>query len=602
MSDAETLATESGQPAAGYSKAAPLRCGDSVERYVLLDRLGRGGEGTVFSAFDPALDRYVAIKTLLTSNEDAALAEARALAAVSHPNVVGVVDVGRTRGQVWFAMERLEGKTIRAAARSSEHGFDERLGWMLGAGAGLVALHAAGLVHRDIKPENIMLDGGRARIVDLGLARSRPDEVTTKPDLARVEGPISGTARYFAPELLDRQVADALSDQFSFCLTACEVLFGENPFAAKTVHAQWTRAIDGDMDAPRTRGGRQRRIWEVLERGLRPDRTARFESLAALLEALRTATAPSKSWVRTVGVAAGLLVAVTTSMVQLQRSAEAASLPVPAVTQEALPADPVPALEQAFRLAVQGQDLVEARRWLEHGVSLGVEEGTEAEVLVLRGNSMLALREGRVEEAVAHAQAVVSLGSELWGSTDPRAVQDRLALAGLGQHLGAHDDAIAIYRGLLADVEGTDRPDELRAMVTHNLAAAYLLTGRLDAARHTGFEAIETAVKADGGFGDDVVYAYAMLGEVFAARGEAENALSMHGRARLLVAAMDAPPPGATERDAAYAIALLGAGHWEHANHAAVAAVDDAVARDGFDDPGTVRAQLQLRAVGLLPG
>lgn len=601
VNDAETLATESGQSAPARIAGPALRCGESVGRYTLLERLGRGGEGTVFSAFDPKLDRRVAVKTLLTANAAPAVAEARALASVSHPNVVGVVDLGRTRGRVWFAMELLGGQTVRAAARAARHGFEDRLRWMLDAGSGLAALHAAGLVHRDIKPENIMLDEGRARIVDLGLARTQPEDVTTMRSQACVDGRISGTARYLAPELLDRRVADAVSDQFSFCLTACEVLFGENPFAAKTVHAQWTRVIDGDFDAPRLRGSHQRRIWKVLRKGLNANRTKRFGSLPALLAALKQASAPSRCWVRTASIAAALLVVVAGSVLQLQRSAEAASTPTPIAEQVHVEADPLPALSRAFDLAVGGEDMVEAQRWLEHGVSLGVEPGTEAEIVEARARAMIAMREGDMESARSGSEVAVALGAQLWGPTDPRTVRDRLALAGLGQFLGAHDDAIAIYIGLLADIEATEQPENLRAMLTHNLAAAYAATGELDAARIMAFQAVDAAIEFDPGLGPDVIYAYTLLGQVLTERGESDDAVRVLRHARALSNAGEMLENGATERDVAYALALLNAGHWQLARDASANAIDDAVARDGAASPRTQSAELALVAVGLRP-
>ena len=168
-------------------------------RYVLLYRLGAGGMGVVYAAYDPKLDRKVALKLLRRPSadpskrqraQDRLTAEARALAQLSHPNVIAVHDVAVHGGRVVVAMEFVDGETLTARLAREPMPWKAVLEMMLRAGRGLAAAHDAGLVHRDFKPDNVMLGrDGRVHVMDFGLARAFASEATDRTGLQRAGTP-----------------------------------------------------------------------------------------------------------------------------------------------------------------------------------------------------------------------------------------------------------------------------------------------------------------------------------------------------------------------------------------------------------------------------
>ena len=163
--------------------APELAPGDLVSRYVIVSRLGAGAMGVVYAAYDPELDRKVALKLVRPSaaigggmSEGPArlLREAQALAKLNHPAVVSIHDVGTFGEQVWISMEFVEGKTLTDWIAAAPRSWREVVEVMRAAGRGLAAAHEAGLLHRDFKPDNVMLGvDGRVRVMDFGLARAR---------------------------------------------------------------------------------------------------------------------------------------------------------------------------------------------------------------------------------------------------------------------------------------------------------------------------------------------------------------------------------------------------------------------------------------------
>jgi len=280
MRDDEQRPTET----VGISKlempsARPLLArGAQVSRYVILHLLGQGGMGVVYAGYDPELDRKVALKLLRPDRArgEAArlrlLGEAQAIARLSHPNVVAVFDAGSFGDQVFLAMELVPGRTLREWLDAGSRSWREVAALFLGAGRGLAAAHAAGLVHRDFKPENVLLgDDGRVRVVDFGLARPAGIEAAEDDP-----GVIRGTPAYMAPEQLCGGPADARSDQYGFCVALWEALYGVRPGAAAGSAAGGQRA--------------SRRVppWlrQALERGLSTDPADRHSSMDALLAVL----------------------------------------------------------------------------------------------------------------------------------------------------------------------------------------------------------------------------------------------------------------------------------------------------------------------------
>jgi predicted Ser/Thr protein kinase len=301
-----TSATESPWPEQGLvqelaiSKVRALLFGAgatvAIGRYRLERRLGAGGMGEVYLGFDDELDRRVAIKRVRADRSNPTLRErlrreARALAKLSHPNVVQVYEVGGPEQETFLVMEFVEGQTLRAWLEQPR-GWREILAVFLAAGRGLAAAHSAGVVHRDFKPENVLIGAdGRVRVADFGLAFAPELETTLREGQAQVadesltnSGALLGTLRYMPLEQLAAGRVDARSDQFAFCVALYEALCGHEPFRYESFEAR-VEALE--RDAPNSPGrGMPRRIWSIASRGLRRDPDARWPDLDALLEAL----------------------------------------------------------------------------------------------------------------------------------------------------------------------------------------------------------------------------------------------------------------------------------------------------------------------------
>jgi len=306
-----------------------LERGTVIDRYVVLQKLGAGGMGVVYAAYDPELDRKVALKLLLSLHASTTLRarllrEAQALAKLSHPNVVTIHDVGTVDERVWLAMELVEGQTLTrwlATPRS----WREVLEIMRAAGQGLAAAHAAGLLHRDFKPDNVMIGtDGRVRVMDFGLARPRTGEessVSGERELVPASealamqitqaGVMVGTPSYMAPEQIGSQEVAAAADQFAFCVTLWEALYGERPFAGESLVRLVTNVMGGKRRPPVK--GREVPAWlrHACERGLAGAAESRWPSMAALLDTLAQgqARARRRKLLAAVGVLALLGVA-----------------------------------------------------------------------------------------------------------------------------------------------------------------------------------------------------------------------------------------------------------------------------------------------------
>ncbi len=294
-----------------------------VGRFVLLDKLGSGGMGVVYSAFDPRLDRRVAIKVLARAPDEARaqdsarlLREARALAMVSHPNVVTVYEVGTIDDRVFLAMELVSGQPLDRWL-AEPRPWRELVDVFSRAGRGLAAAHAQGVVHRDFKPSNVMLaDDGRVIVLDFGLARSEraPRSTATEPRTEpATEAPLEaaltethaivGTPRYMSPEQFDGGAVDSRSDQFSWCVAMFEALYGERPFEGDTVAALAAAVRAGEVRSPEASAQVPAWLGAVVRRGLSLDPEQRFASMDALLLAL---AGPRRSWWRRPGSWVGL--------------------------------------------------------------------------------------------------------------------------------------------------------------------------------------------------------------------------------------------------------------------------------------------------------
>ncbi len=321
-----------------------LERGATVGRYTILAPIGMGGVGEVFAAYDRELDRKVALKLLRAhgnANDVRAqarlLREAKAMARLSHPNVVAVHDVGAFGARVFVAMEFVDGLSLKdwlAAARTRA----EILSVFTSAARGLAAAHAAGLVHRDFKPGNVMIGfDGSVRVMDFGLARELSDKnaaPTAIDDLRALvagdlnvtltaTGELMGTPLYMSPEQFRTAPTDARTDQFSLCVALYQALYGDAPFGDANLTAIMIEVLAGRVrDAPPKTNvpGWLRR---VLLRGLSVAPDARWPSMDALVAALARDPARNR---RRAGLAVAALALATLSSLTLVRAARRPAL------------------------------------------------------------------------------------------------------------------------------------------------------------------------------------------------------------------------------------------------------------------------------------
>jgi serine/threonine protein kinase len=264
-------------------------------RYEVVGPIGAGGMGVVYAARDLKLRRTVA------------------MAQLSHPNVLAVYDVGELNGNVFLAMELVEGGTLTEWLREKKRSWREVLDVLLAAARGLSAAHAAGLIHRDFKPDNVLVGkDGRIRVTDFGLASAAAPRQASGNRPWQPALSMSGTARagspaYMAPEQIRGEPADVRADVFSYCVTLYEALYGERPFAGDSLAELEAATSRGDIRE--LRRGNRTPAWlrRTIIRGLRAAAADRFPSMDAAIAALERGRIVAR--VRALAVAAAVALA-----------------------------------------------------------------------------------------------------------------------------------------------------------------------------------------------------------------------------------------------------------------------------------------------------
>jgi tetratricopeptide (TPR) repeat protein/predicted Ser/Thr protein kinase len=343
-----------------------LAPGTRIASFEVRAVLGRGGMGVVYDALDHRLERPVALKLARARSGDRRaasrlLAEARALARLTHPNVVTVYEVGELPEEagVYIAMEQVRGRTLRRWLEEAAPSRDDVLAVLRASGEGLRAAHGSGLVHRDFKPDNVLIaDDGRARVSDFGLA-----QLAERGDR---EGSGSGTFRYMAPEQLRAEPVDARADQFAVAAVAYEALAGHPAFEGDD-RADRARAIS--RGAPPRPRSIPPRLYAALCRALAASPDERYPDLGPVLDDLARATSPRRDR-RWGGALAGAVVAAGGALAVLGSGSDpcaAATAPLDEVWPGALRAEIAshgPGRDSAWREAVARLDDY-ARRWRE---------------------------------------------------------------------------------------------------------------------------------------------------------------------------------------------------------------------------------------------
>jgi tetratricopeptide (TPR) repeat protein len=534
-------------PPATVAPPAPdrvvLERGQTIDRFVVIGLVGRGGMGEVYAAYDPELDRKVAIKLLRARGDDAdgrarLLREAQAIAKLSHPNVVVVYDVGTFGESVFIAMEFVDGRPLAGWMHASARSHREIMQVFLAAGRGLAAAHAGGLIHRDFKPDNVMVtNDGPVRVMDFGLARqagaapeaapqsmpparsmvggtSAPvDDPDSTVNLAsgkpRKSAPVTsgsylsikltqtgvmlGTPAYMAPEQFAVLPTDARTDQFSFGVSLYEALYGVRPFAGDSFLALMTNVTTGDVGAPPAKTRVPGWLRRVLLRTLETDPRLRFPSMEALLTALEAdpSVRPRRLALAVVAIACVVLTAVAARRVSGSQEAMCrAGAARWAGIWEANGAASArkDAIRQSF--VATGRNFAEraftgASRLLDAYVSRWVETYTEAcEATHLRGEQsteVLDLRMTCLRDKVTEVQAL----TERLSLADATVVDNAVSAAGALSSLDRCSN-VPVLKAVIqppADAATRKRVDDLRGELA-----------RLDAEKNAGHCAAAEAI------------------------------------------------------------------------------------------------------------
>ncbi len=620
--DGRVSAAEPAHTSEGSLDPPPLAAGAKIGRYVVQELLGVGGMGVVYGARDPELDRKVALKRVRGDlgagdvAQNRLLREAQAMARLSHPNVVSVYDLVVHGSQLFIAMERVEGVSLRTWLEEARRPWREVLARFVQAGRGLAAAHAVGLVHRDFKPDNVLCDSmGRVRVTDFGLARlltsetERATESTHLRASALEETPVSdtavltdrsgmvlGTPAYMAPELLAGKQADPLSDQFAWCVALYEALYGARPFQGASLlqieaamREERLHRPPPDSEVP---------VWlrAAVVRGLRADPAARHASIEAALLAIEPPAARSYgrlvlgAAVTVLALAAGVMGARSWDARSALRACEASGHALTdtwdseraRAVHAAFLATGSPLAEDTFRGVEQRLD-----RYAGDLSAARVQACEDTRVRKTQSEPLLALR----VECLAHQEQALRALTSTLVAADPAAVEHALASAE-GLPPSSRCDADLVVHGPLAPAlppEALARSEETRQALA--AARAIAEAGQPKVARGKA----EEAEKAAAALGDPVLESEALwtLGSI---ADEAEDRAAADNTLRLAVTEAERIRYDAVIADAATMLARVAADEGAPSARADdwAARAEAAIERLG-GDPGRTMALLEAR-------
>tara|TARA_R110002096_G_scaffold171490_4_gene344418 strand:+ start:28054 stop:31266 length:3213 start_codon:yes stop_codon:yes gene_type:complete len=314
-SASEMAAADSSNVSTSGLSSSTIRPGAHLGRLEIGETLGSGAFGVVVAAYDPELKRKLAVKILRPEVFDSKggkdaqkrlLREARAMARISHPNVVTVHDIGTVDGQVYVAMEFVAGTHLRHWVTKQDRTWHEIVEIFSYAGKGLSAAHQEGLVHRDFKPDNVLVgDRGEVRVADFGLvsisSQEKEKAITSEFAVPRANsdelgitrvGAVMGTALYMAPEQHRGHEAGPSADQFAFCVALYWALYGRTPFEGSHYEELRENVLKNRLREPPVDCVRPKWLWPILVKGMATDPASRFEDMEALL--LRLSFDPAK--------------------------------------------------------------------------------------------------------------------------------------------------------------------------------------------------------------------------------------------------------------------------------------------------------------------
>jgi predicted Ser/Thr protein kinase len=475
-SPVERTATHATAPEGPAAKAAAIR---TLGRYQLERELGVGGMGIVHAALDPELERRVAIKLILRATSDEArarlLREARAMARLTHPNIITIYEIGSEGGRDFVTMELIDGGSLSDWLRSAPRSQRDIIDAFLAAGRGLAAAHEAGIVHRDFKPHNVLRSSsGRIVVGDFGLATGLDTQVASADipieayTTLTATGSWVGTPAYMAPEQWNGGAITPATDQFAFCVALWEALAGQRPFRGDSVE-QLRGAVTGGpdkLDASRI----PMRLRPVLRRGLDPDPAKRWPNMTALLAALR----PDRKKLYVGGAAlVGLALSISVVVLALTRGAPGpvAADPFARKRQAEEALAEATRTEAANRFAAQvKRDAARAARDVNRELANALREGTlELDLELLQQVRRMA--NGKV---MAPQHAIEELVDEL---QDGKAVQ-LIPTQADGKMIGFK--AFAMKPGTFVDAIGLSNGDVITAIGGRPVTTQEALQAALD--------------------------------------------------------------------------------------------------------------------------